>query len=496
MKKDQTDHLTRRSFIRQSACAALGVTGLVDALAHLTLVNSALADTSTLPGYKALVVLYLLGGNDGNNMLIPRYGHPEYENYKTGRRKLTIWSEDELHYPAGEPKSEILVGEGGPYGVHYNLPKIAGLYNNDELAFVANVGSLAYPITRDQYINKTVEVPPQLFSHADQMVQWQSSIPDKPFETGWGGRIADLLYTPSPTSLAMCVSLGGINKLQVGGQTVQYCVGPDGATPLQSSHLYGANTAKRVEAFNNIMQYTNSHLLEQGYNQVVRQAGGFETILEGALDPENVDIQTVDYKFADHLNNDAPPQGLKAQLCMIAKLIARRGSLGNSRQIFFCNVSGYDTHHNQWGDHEKLMAELDDSLSTFNDCMHSLGVHNNVLTITQSDFTRTLTPNKEDRDVAGTDHGWGGHQIVMGGPVVGGKVYGHFPSLVLNANLDSGNRGRWIPTTSVDQYCSVAARWLGVSSGKIYTIFPNLRRFTPPSYNAANLSYIRSTELT
>jgi uncharacterized protein (DUF1501 family) len=250
----------------------------------------------------------------------------------------------------------------------------------------------------------------------------------------------------------------------------------------------GSNTTARKAAFDNIMRYTHGHLLEEGYEQVVRRANDYESIVKTALDPENLDVRTVDLKFAPH---GEVLDGLKAQLCMIAKLIARRNTLGNTRQIFFCNVSGYDTHKNQWGDHEKLMAELDDSLFTFNDCMKMLNIHGSVMTITQSDFTRTLTPNKEDRDIAGTDHGWGGHQIVMGGPVAGGKIYGKFPKLALNSDQDATNRGRWIPTTSVDQYCAMAARWIGVSNVNMTKIFPNLGRFTTPWYNAANLNFLR-----
>jgi uncharacterized protein (DUF1501 family) len=500
--KDQSDELqlSRRQFIRQSACAALGCAGIVNTLAHLTLVNSALAQSS-LPGYRALVVVFLYGGNDSNNMLIPRMGHPSYNAYKSARGILGILDQADPDRPGGAPYSIPITTSDGHYGLHPNLGPLATLFNQGDLSFVANVGSLAYPIlTQDDFINGTVPQPEHLFSHTNQQMQWQSSIPDQEFFTGWGGRIADLLHgaASSPGAVSMNISLDGINNLQVGNEVAQYTVGYEGAIPLNGygnnyadawtgSAYTNTNAGKRLKAFEDIMRYTRSHLLESAYNDVVKRARANEGMIGAALTA----AAATGVNFNSIFGSDAG--SLIGQLKMVARLIAGRSALGNSRQIFFCGVSGYDTHAAQRGAHDTLMTELGTALSAFHSAMVALGVNNNVLTLTSSDFARTLTPNGTDATSTGTDHGWGGHQVVMGGSVNGGRIFGHFPNLQLNTGRDVDHirgRGRWIPTTSVDQYVAGAARWLGVDSSALTTIFPNLPRFDDPFGATANLGYV------
>lgn len=491
--------VSRRQFVRQSACAALGIGGIVNTLAHLRLMNSALAQ-SALSDYKALVVLFEFGGNDSNNMLIPRMSHPGYADYKASRGILRILDSSDPSYVAGTPAS-IALSAGG-YGVHPNMQPVADLFNSGKLAFVANVGTLSYPITRAQYLAnpRTIPVPPQLFSHSDQQLQWQSSVPDRPFSTGWGGRVADLLRSTgySGEQVSLSITLAGINSLQVGQETVQYSVNSAGAVPLSG---YGTNYAsalnpdgsyrltapgRRLKAFEDIMRYTHQHLLEEGYNDVVRRARANEALVGAAFSQAAASGVNFDAIFTAANANT----GLGTQLKTIAKLIAGRESIANRRQIFFCSAGGYDTHQNQLTAHGNLMRELANSLGAFNNALTALGVDANVLTMTHSDFTRTFTPNGTDA-AAGSDHGWGGHQIVMGGSVNGGQIYGQFPSLKINADQDvSGNRGRWIPTTSVDQFSARAAGWLGVQGSALQTIFPNLGRFADPYGGTANLGFI------
>ena len=486
---------TRRNFIRQSACASLGITGLVSTLAHLRLVNAALANQASLPDYKALVCLFLYGGMDSNNVLIPRAGHPARADYDSARGVLGI--SDAFVHPI------LPNNTSDPFGVHPNLAPVAQLFNSGDLAFVANTGTLSYPIAnRDEFINGTVPLPPQLFSHSDQQVQWQSSVPDKPFQSGWGGRVAELLNESysADSQVSMSISLAGINSFQVGtaGSVVQYAVTPSGAIRLSG---YGPNygnalnpdgsyqttvAGRRLKAFEDIMKYTHDHLLEEGYNKVVRRARENEGTVATAL--TEAAASGVDFDAA-FLNAQSP---LGDQLKMIAQLIAGRNCLGNRRQIFFCSMGGYDTHQNQNDDFVALCDELGNALKSFNDTTTALGVHDNVLLATNSDFTRTLTPNGDDPTSSGSDHGWGGHQMVMGGPVVGKNIYGSFPSLKVGQDNDTDrNRGRWIPTSSVDQYAAVCAQWLGVESAAMDVIFPNLSRFDDPVTSAtANLQFV------
>ncbi|HSJ01679.1 MAG: DUF1501 domain-containing protein [Verrucomicrobium sp.] len=504
MKKNDRDLLaTRRRFLRQSACSALGITGVVNTLAHLRLVNSALAQAGPLPDYKALVVVFLFGGNDSNNLLVPQKNHPAYADYKSGRGVLKILDPTDSAYVAGNPASIPLTSPSGDYGVHPAATGIATLFNAGELAFVANVGTLLYPTTRAQFQAGSVPLPPQLFSHSDQQVQWQSSVPDQQFTSGWGGRVADLLAAQSYAEgqVSLSVSLAGINSLQVGNSEVQYALTPEGAIPLtgysDTSGPYGLalNTngtyktslqGKRLKAFDDITQYTYQHLLEDSHAGVVKRSQANEGLVGAAF----TEAAASGVDFDTHFTNAQTTLG--DQLKAIAKLIAGRNSLGNRRQIFFASIGGFDTHQDQLDAQVNLIGELSGAFNAFRDSLVALGVNDNVLTVTHSDFTRTLTPNGQDANTAGSDHGWGGHQIVFGGPVEGGKVYGTFPSLKLGQDQDAGtsNRGRWIPTTAVDQYAAVAANWLGVGSGELGTIFPNLGRFADPFGATANLGFV------
>lgn len=488
--------VSRRKFFRQSACAALGYSGIVNALTQLSIVNSAVGQ-STFSDYKALIVLFLAGGNDSSNMIIPRMGHPAYNNYKSARGVLTIYDPADGQKPSGAPASIPLTSVDGNYGVHPNMPGVASLFNAGDLAFVANVGTLVYPLThRDQIRNNTIPSPPQLFSHADQQVQWQSSVPDQAFRTGWGGRVADLLNAGAGDNVSMSISLAGINKLQVGLETAQFGMSPNGTinlsgygtnygAALNSDGTYKTTTVgKRLKAFEEIMNYTHSNLLEEGYNRVVRSGRESEARVGSAFVAAAASGVNFDSLFGVEAG------GVVNQLKTIAKLIAGRQHLGNQRQLFFASVSGYDTHTAEMPAHNNLMAELSSGLKAFRDAMVALGLNDNVLTISHSDFSRTLTPNGTTTDEAGTDHAWGGHQLVMGGAVQGSRVYGTFPDLTIGGSNDVYGRGQYIPTTSVDQFSAVAAKWFGVSSSELTTVFPNLGRFNDPFGGTANLGYV------
>jgi uncharacterized protein (DUF1501 family) len=519
--RDKEHRRSRRDFLRQSACASLGVTGLVNALAQMRLMTAAMAQGEGT-GYKALVCLFLNGGHDSNNLILPiDVASPGNlrSDYQNGRGVLSIPRETAipLNLPTTTRAFTRHHGSEIPaMGVHPSAPELANLFNTGKAAFVCNVGTLAYPVpSRSAYTSGSVPLPPQLYSHSDQQTQWQSSIPDRPFASGWGGRAADLLqasYNSSAASkVSMSISLAGINSFQVGtgGDVVQYVVRSTGTVPLSgfssidnaidndpydgaldtNGYRLTRDQGKRLKAFEDIMRLTHANLHEEEYNRIVRRARATEATIGAALTASatsGVDFNTA-FANANHSLGD--------QLKMIARLIAGRSALGNNRQIFFCQVGGYDTHQTLLSSHANLVEELSTGLGAFHDALQALGMWNDVTTFTASDFNRTFTPNSSDPARAGSDHAWGGHTIVMGGAVNGGDLYGHFPSLKTGAatgSIDAGStRGRWIPDVAVDQYAAVLTSWMGAGSNEIQAIFPNLPRFDDPfQTTSANLAFI------
>jgi uncharacterized protein (DUF1501 family) len=304
----------------------------------------------------------------------------------------------------------------------------------------------------------------------------------------------------------MSISLAGVNSFQVGtgGSVVQYIVRPTGTVALSGYNSgadpYGAaldaagnykttTQGHRLKAFEQIMRLTHENLLEEHHNRIVESARVTEGFIGAAMTAAAASGVDFDAHFAGAANT------LGDQLKMVAKLIAGRSALGNNRQIFFCQVGGYDTHQTMLSSHGNLMAELGGATLAFRNAMAALGLWENVVAFTASDFNRTLTPNGTDATNSGSDHAWGGHALVMGGAVRGGDVYGHFPSLKrgdqpgsIDAHTD---RGRWIPSVSVDQYSAVLAKWMGAGSSEIETIFPNLPRFDDPfASSPANLGFL------
>jgi uncharacterized protein (DUF1501 family) len=548
-RKHQDHFDTRRNFICRSACSSLGVTSIVNTLAHLRLMQGVMAQAAPPPDYKAMICLFLYGGNDSNNMLVPLDGVAR-TNYELAR-------------PATHPLNLPVTGDNpndgtlnlGPalaltppnggfgqatatqFGVHPSLPNVRNLFNGGDLAFVANVGTLVQPITRTQYVTvpRTVPVPPQLFSHSDQQLQWQSSLPDRPFQTGWGGRAADVLTAANVNPLgnvSMNISIAGQNSFEVGGSVIQYGVSTAGVVGLSGynsgTNTYGnaanysvspptylANDAGRtLKALDIITKLTRmqlgepashyQHHLEEGYNDVMKRARDNEAIVGTALGLNSQAIaDAFDYAFGWAGGAATRPTlpDVANQMKMVARLMQGRTSLGNNRQIFFVSMGGFDTHQNQPNDHNNLMGQLDKTLKGFKDALEVVDatLWNNVLLFTHSDFTRTLQPNGGGT-ADGTDHGWGGHQIVMGGPVIGQRIYGTFPDLARNAGQDvDSSRGRWIPTTAVDQYASVAAKWFmsegtnylsGIGDASVSSVFPNLSRFQAVSSIPSSLGFV------
>lgn len=443
---------TRRTFIRQAACAALTTTGILNTIFDLRRLSAAPLDTSE---YKALICLFLFGGNDANNVIVPRDASG-YASYAAARGILAI------------PQASLLPitlqnGDGRDFGFHPNLPELQALFNQGKLGLVANVGTLVAPITRAQYLAGGAAVPPQLFSHSDQSVQWQTSVPDVISKTGWGGRMADVLQSLNAGSkISLSISIAGTNIFEVGNTVLPYTVSPTGSIGL-AGFDGSANANIRLQAFRDLLALPHNNLFEQAYSDTVSRSIAANELLTSAL----AGIPALQTVF--------PTSNLGAQLNMIAKLIAARSNLSMNRQIFFCSVGGYDTHGDQVAGQANLLVELSQALNAFYSATVEMGISQQVSTFTASDFGRTYPTNG-----TGSDHGWGSHQFVLGGAVQGGRLFGTFPTLAVNGPDDTG-QGRWIPTTSVDEFSATLATWFGVSASDLPTVLPNIGRFAHPN---------------
>jgi uncharacterized protein (DUF1501 family) len=447
---------TRRTFIRQTACAALGTAGILNTIFDLRKLSAA---TTDLSDYKALVCVFLFGGNDANNCIV-QHDADGYSSYAAARGVLAI------------PQSSLLpltlqAGDGRDFAFHPSMPEMQSLFNSGKLAAIANVGTLVAPITRAQYLAGGAAVPHQLFSHADQQVEWQTSVPDQASLTGWGGRMADVLQSlNSDSKISLAISIAGTNTFEVGNKVIPYQVSPSGSIGLAGFNG-SANDNVRLQAFKDLLALPQNNLFQQAYADTVTRGIADNDLLTAAL----AGIPAMQTTF--------PTSSLGQQLQMVAKLISARTNLSMRRQIFFVAVQGYDTHGDQLTSQAGLLTELSQSLNAFYNATTELGVANQVTTFTASDFGRTFPTNG-----SGSDHGWGSHQFVMGGAVLGGRLFGTFPTLAVNGPDDTG-QGRWIPTTSVDEFSATLASWFGVSATDLPTVLPNIGRFAH-----ANLGFL------
>jgi uncharacterized protein (DUF1501 family) len=445
---------TRRTFIRQAACAALGTSGLLNTIFDLRRLSAATI-SSAAGDYKALVCLFLFGGNDANNVIVP-HDTSGYASYAAARGALAISQASLLPLT-------LQNGDGRDFGFHPNLVELQSLFNQGKLGIVANVGTLVAPITRAQYLAGGAAVPPQLFSHADQSVQWQTSVPDQISKTGWGGRLGDTVKSLNGDSkISLCISIAGTNTFEVGNTVIPYTVSSNGSVGL-AGFDGSANANVRLQAFKDLLAMPHNNLFEQAFSDTVSRSIAANELLTSALAGLPA-LQTV-----------FPATSLSNQLKMVANLIAARTNLGMQRQIFFCSVGGYDTHGDQLNGQANLLTELSQALNAFYAATNELGVAQNVTTFTASDFGRTYPTNG-----TGSDHGWGSHQFVLGGAVQGGRLFGTFPTLAVNGPDDTG-QGRWIPTTSVDEFSATLATWFGVSASELSTVLPNIGRFAHPN---------------
>ena len=422
-----------------------------------TLLAAGAASAQTSTDFKALVCINLAGGNDQSNTAVPT-GGAEYNAYVAARPSLALSRAQLLDLvPQGYT--------GQPLALNGALSSLKPLFDQGRMAMLANVGTLAVPITKAQWNSgqPTVAVPAQLTSHSDQAGAWQTGLSDRVSETGWFGRLGDLTasaYNPG-SGVSIAMSVAGNNMLQAGDSTIQYQLTTQGAVRVQAlSGLYGS--AAGGIALRRLMTDPRSHLFENELSKVSARAIASEVLVTNAL-------------AGGSLNVAFPATGIGRQLQMVARMIGACGPLAQKRQLFFVQQGGYDFHDNLLADQGRLLQELGDAMAAFYAATATLGVAQNVTSFTTSEFGRALQHNGR-----GSDHGWGGHHFVMGGAVQGNRVYGKFPNVALGGAEDSG-QGRLIPTTSVDEYAATLARWFGVSDTNLSTVLPNLGRFATPN---------------
>lgn len=436
---------SRRDFLKTGLCSVSALAG-TGALAKLGEMN-ALAQSGD---YKALVCIFMFGGNDGHNMVTPiQTAIQNYAGYATARQALAL------------PQAALRPVQSGAdvYGLHPQMGGLQGLYNNQKkLAIIANVGNLVVPVA-----NKTElafkPVPSNLYSHSDQQDQWQSAVPDVTGAFGWGGKLLDKMQPQhnSGASVSPSMTTQTCGLFCSGQNTAVMTVPPSG--PVVLGGLNGSPA--RLKAAQQLLSFDNGLKLVQAANSIASRGAAMAATLQSAL--ANAQIST---PFP--ANNP-----LAAQLQMVARIIKVRSQLGVGRQIFFCPVGGFDTHTGQLQAQDPLLAMISSAMTAFYTATQEILAENQVTTFTSSEFGRTLMPNS----AGGTDHAWSSHHFVAGGAVQGGKLYGTYPLLQMNALNDATGRGVTIPTTSVEQYGAALATWFGLPAPSLSQVFPNIGNF-------------------
>lgn len=481
--------ISRRRFLRQANCAALGSAGILNTLLNLRLANSLAADEAC-PDCKALVCLFLAGGCDSFNVLVP-WETSLYAAYSQTRG--AFGSEGGLALNRDTLKR--LSGTAADFGLHPSLTQVHQLAqgtgpfpSRPRLTFLANLGTLVQPITKAQYLewedgrNAALPVPKALFSHSDQVEQWQTAVPQGMTQlAGWAGRAADILRSlNSPNAASMNLSLSGNNILQVGQQTQPFVITENGAVSFDGGPT-GSPAQLRNAAFRNILDQHYTNLLTEGFAQITRASLDTQAQFQSVFTSPAAELgPAVDRLFP--ANNY-----LATLLRTVVRTIKIRQPLGLKRQTFFVEYGGWD-HHGELLDTEAgMLTTLDDAIGAYQQALDALGLADSVVTFTASDFGRTLRSNGR-----GTDHAWGGNAFVFGGPVEGGRVLGRYPDLTLDGPDDVGHGGRLLPSTSLDLYFAELLRWFGLPNSQLPYVLPNIGQFWNPTSASNPLGFIKS----
>ncbi len=454
---------SRREFLKSSlkSITALGAAGAMAKFGEI----SAFASTGGSE-YRALVCIFMDGGNDGHNTVIPiATAQQNYSLYQQGRQVLAL------------PQNSLLPISNGKdtYGLHPNLPEIQGLYSQGKAAILANVGNLVQPLTRTSYLtNNHAIMPSALFSHSDQIGQWQSGLPSGIASTGWGGRITDAVKSENSGAIFPPITTtSSCGLFCTGKQTAVATVPPPWTGSTSATGMATLNAVVRdpttAAGVQQLLTFDDGLQLVQATNDIFERGNTYANTLTRLL--ANVKIAT-----------PFPAKNpLAAQLQTVAKVMSVRQQLGLKKQIFFCQLGGFDTHSGQLETQQELLTQLSQAVSAFYRATQELSIEDSVTTFTASEFGRTLTPSGNN----GSDHAWGSHHFILGGGVQGGKIFGDFPSLAPGSGQDANTRGTLIPTTAVAQYGATLAQWFGVHADTLPTIFPNIKNFP-----TTNLSFL------
>ncbi len=453
--------LSRRAFLQR--LGYLTTAGVANPFT-ISLMGMAEAAAQNATDYKALVCVFLDGGNDHANTLIP-IDRDNYNAYRKIRQDIAIDQSKAL------PLIPTTSLSGGlKWGFHPQLDRLNSLFHLKKLAVVQNVGPLMQPTSLNQFKNKTVPIPGMLFSHATQKKTWQSTA-NQAFKEGWGGRIGDLILSQNSQAVFSCISTANNALFLTGDQATPLNIVSNGIIPIkparENARLYGSREC--ASALRELITSERSNIMENHLNSVTKRSIEAEQKMSSALKSAGA-FKT---KFSGS-------NSLAEQLEVVAKLIKARSSFGNKRQVFFVSLDGFDTHANLLSRHDTQMSLVNDALASFYEATEEMGMAQNVTTFTASDFGRTFSSNGN-----GSDHGWGSHHMIMGGAVNGREFYGNSPEIGLNTAEDAG-QGRLLPTTSVDQYSATLAKWFGVPSSDLRLISPNLYKF-----NNQDLGFMR-----
>jgi uncharacterized protein (DUF1501 family) len=471
MHISKLDELHRRAFLKRSA--QMGAMGVAAPFAlNMSCIGDAAAFTGT-GGYQALVCLFLLGGNDHDDMLIP-FDDTNYNLYNAirgGGAGQTAGgiarAKADLAATALTPILPQTLTNNVQYALHPAMTRLKARWDQGRLATLLNVGTLIRPTTLAEYQSQDkvrYPLPFGLFSHNDQQSVWQSSAPEGA-TSGWGGRLADIALSSNTNSIFTAISASGNSVFLTGQSALAYQVSGSGAVKLRSGSTRVAGSTVALDMMREIMMQPDpsSHIFEGEYNRVTKRSIDSEAVYSTA-----VNAATMNTNFAQN----GATSGIAAQLRIVAKTIAARSALGTNRQVFFVTMGGYDHHDNLINDHSRLLGQLDFAMDAFYQATADMGIADKVTLFTASDFGRTLSSNGD-----GSDHGWGGHHFVLGGGVKGGRHYGVAPPVAASGPAQVG-QGRLLPTTSVDQYGATLSSWLGAGSGEMSTLFPNIGNFS------------------
>lgn len=463
---------SRRAFVQR-----LGQLGLAGAAApwalNLAAMSEAAAQSTSATDYKALVCVFLYGGNDHYNSLVP-FDTVSYANYQRIRTGIALQRDAvaATALPAGTGSgTSAAPGNGLDLGRQVALAPELGslkpLFESGDLGLLLNIGTLIQPTTKAQYTAANVPLPPKLFSHNDQQSVWQSSNPEGA-TSGWGGRMGDLFLSGNGKTTFTCVNASGNAVYMSGREAVQYQVSTTGAVALRAltAPLFGSQACSN--ALRQLVTAPHPHLMRAEYTRVTARAIEAQATLSTALATTRP-IQTI-----------FPNGTLSQQLQMVARMIAARDQLSVKRQVFFVSLGGFDLHDFLLTNHPGLLSQIGESLKSFHAAMGELGVANKVTTFTASDFGRTLSSNGD-----GSDHGWGSHHFILGGAVQGGRFYGRLPEVAVNGPDDVG-QGRLLPTLAVDQLAATLATWMGVNNSDLPLVVPNIG-----NYSVRNLGLMR-----